>query len=100
MAHKKSSRSKYLRRGSRIVKKWLMQDRPYCDICGATTDLQLHHIYLIRHGFPTALQHCTLLCSTCHRKFHQKYDKFLDEVNERNHYADFLELYKALKKTL
>ena len=94
------SKNKELRRGSREVKKWLLEDKPYCDICGSTQNLELHHIYLIRHGFPTALQHCTLLCNNCHHKFHKKFDKYLDAVNKRNHYADFLEIYNRLKTQL
>ena len=98
--NRRSNKNKQLRRGSREVKKWLLEDRPYCDICGSTQNLELHHIYLIRHGFPTALLHCTLLCSNCHHKLHQKYDKLLDHINRQNHHADFLELYNALKKNI
>ena len=94
--NRRSNKNKQLRRGSREVKKWLMEDRPYCDICGSTQNLELHHIYLIRHGFPTALQHCTLLCSNCHHKFHQEFDNLLDDLNRKNHSTDFLALYSDL----
>lgn len=86
-----------LRAGSRQVKAKLLEEYPYCDICGSPKSLQLHHVYLIRHGFATKLEHCRLLCASCHAEFHHRWDRYLDKVYEENPQADFLEIYNILK---
>lgn len=86
-----------LRSGSKEVKRILLQQNPYCDICGSDRSLQLHHIYLIRHGFATQLEHCVLLCPTCHAELHARFDRYLDEVFKNNPNADFLQIYYELK---
>jgi hypothetical protein len=55
------SQKKILRRGSKAVKQALMKQNPHCDICGSRKKLQLHHIFCIRFGFETKLEHCVLL---------------------------------------
>ena len=90
--------TKKLRTGSKAFKKILLANDPHCDICGCDKSLQLHHIYLIRHGFPTQFDRVCLLCPTCHCEFHQRWDKYLDEVFNENPNADFLEIYNRLKK--
>lgn len=87
-----------LRSGSKTVKAKLLEQYPYCDICGSPKSLQLHHVYLIRHGFPTKLEHCVLLCPSCHADFHHRWDKYLDETYKANPQADFLKIYNILKK--
>lgn len=62
MKYVSKSQRKILRRGSKSVKNQLMQTNPCCDICGKKKKLQLHHIYCVRWGFPTTLDHCVLLC--------------------------------------
>lgn len=89
---------KNLRAGSKAVKRRLLELNPHCDICGSTKNLQLHHVYLIRHGFSTQIDHCCLLCSVCHPDFHHRWDKYLDEVFRQNKEADFLAIYNELKK--
>ena len=96
---KKYSGRNSLRSGSKEVKRLLLQQAPYCDICGSTRALQLHHIYLIKHGFPTRLEHCCLLCPTCHAELHVRFDRYLDEVFKNDPNADFLQIYEE-KKTL
>ena len=92
------TRNRHLRSGSKEVKEILMEQNPHCDICGSDRKLQLHHIYLVRHGFPTKLEWCTLLCPTCHRAFHKRWDKYLDITFEENPQADFVKIYNVLKK--
>lgn len=89
---------KHLRAGSRQVKAKLLEINPHCDICGSGKNLQLHHIYLIRHGFSTRIETCCLLCPQCHHDFHQRWDKYLDEQYRQNHDSDFLAIYNVLKK--
>ena len=90
--------SKKLRSGSKHIKKQLLEKHPFCDICGSPKSLQLHHIYLIRHGFATKLERCTLLCPVCHKDFHQRWDKYLDLTFRENPDTDFLAIYNTLKK--
>lgn len=91
---------KILRQGSKRVKKMLLESNPRCDICGSKDNLQLHHIYLIRHGFRTEVDRCTLLCEHCHKKFHKKFDKYLDFLYSQNPETDFLSVYHNLKTFL
>ena len=95
---KNTSNHRHLRSGSRAVKAKLLELHPYCDICNSTKSLQLHHIFLIRHGFPTKLEHCCLLCPTCHADFHHRWDKYLDTTYKEDPEADFLAIYNMLKK--
>ena len=95
---KKVTSRKHLRAGSSEVKRILLEQHPFCDICGSPKALQLHHIYLIRHGFKTKLEHCCLLCANDHADFHHRWDKYLDEVYRNDHDADFLKIYNVLKK--
>lgn len=95
---KHGGNTKKLRAGSRQVKAKLLEEYPYCDICGSPKSLQLHHIYLIRHGFATKLEHCCLLCASCHMDFHHRWDRYLDEVFKANSQADLLVIYNTLKK--
>ena len=94
---RRTKNKKSLRSGSKEVKRILLQQNPYCDICGSNRSLQLHHIYLIRHGFATRLEHCVLLCPTCHAELHARFDRYLDEVFKNNPNADFLLIYYELK---
>ena len=96
----KKKERRRLRRGSRRVKKILLAQHPYCDICGSQKALQLHHIYLIRHGFSTKLENCILLCSLCHRDFHHRWDKYLDITFKENPNVDFVKIYNVLKGLL
>ena len=97
-SQRKLTKRKGLRSGSSEVKRILLEQHPFCDICGSPKALQLHHIYLIRHGFKTKLEHCCLLCANCHADFHHRWDKYLDEVYRNDHDADFLKIYNVLKK--
>lgn len=94
---------KRLRAGSKEVKEQLIIENPHCDICGVAGDkdsLQLHHIYLIRWGFPTDITRCSLLCPNCHYKYHHKFDLYLDDLYETNPDADFKAIYEETKKSI
>ena len=93
-----NSKKKELRKGSRHVKKELLKENPYCDICGSTENLELHHVYLIRHGFPTKKENCRLLCQKCHRTFHHRWDKYLDITFLERPKVDFNQIYETIKK--
>lgn len=94
------TRNRHLRSGSKEVKRILMEQNPHCDICGSDKKLQLHHIYLVRHGFGTDVKHSCLLCVDCHRLFHHKFDKYLDITFKENPDIDFLKIYNVLKQIM
>ena len=98
--HKVNNPKMVLRQGSKEVKQTLLRINPRCDICGYKGELQLHHVYLIRHGFKTQLEHCVLLCDKCHKKFHKKFDKYLDKLYLENPQTDFFNTYQNLKTFL
>ena len=97
---KLKSPKKLLRKGSKEVKRVLLNLNPHCDICGSRHELQLHHVYLIRHGFKTELEHCVLLCDKCHKKFHKKFDKYLDKLFLEDSFTDFMAIYQKLRLSL
>lgn len=90
-------RRRGLRSGSKTVKQHLLETSGVCDICGSKKNLQLHHKFLIRHGFKTRLERCCLLCDVCHHTFHIKWDKYLDMKFKENPNADFNAIYEELK---
>ena len=92
------TKNRHLRSGSKAVKQALMEQNPYCDICGGNNRLQLHHIFLVRHGFPTKIEWSVLLCATCHRMFHRRWDKYLDITFAENPNIDFRKIYEVLKR--
>lgn len=90
-----------LRSGSKQAKAELLELNPHCDICGVEGNnktLQIHHIYLIRHGFHTRVDRCTLLCSTCHHNFHKRWDNYLDVTFRENPQTDFVKIYNVIKR--
>ena len=95
---KVNGKKKELRKGSRRIKKELLQENPYCDICGSAGNLEIHHVYLIRHGFPTKKENCRLLCQKCHRAFHHRWDKYLDITFGERPTSDFNQIYETLKR--
>ena len=97
------ARTRKLRAGSKVVKAKLLVINPHCDICGIKGDsktLQLHHVYLIRHNYPTRIERTVLLCDFCHKKLHKRFDKRLDELYEKDHNTDFMAVYEEIKKKM
>ena len=90
-----------LRSGSREAKRILLMQNPVCDICGRKgISLELHHVTLIRHGYPTKLENTVLLCQLHHKMFHSKFDRYLDRLHTQNPNTDWKKVYEELKKQL
>ena len=96
----RETRNRHLRSGSKEVKRILMERDPHCDICGSDKKLQLHHVFLVRHGFMTKVEWSVLLCPECHRKFHKRWDNYLDVTFKENPKIDFMKIYEVLKRLL
>ena len=93
-------KQKRLRSGSSEIKRILLAINPHCDICGSGDNLQLHHVYLIRHGFKSRIDRCVLLCPQCHHAFHKRWDHYLDAVYRERPETDFMRIYQILKGSL
>jgi len=50
--------------------KVLQRDRWHCQACGATTNLQVHHVEARSHQGSDSEGNLMTLCSECHRKIH------------------------------
>lgn len=94
------TRNRHLRSGSKEVKRILMEQNPFCDICGSDRKLQLHHVFLVRHGFMTKVEWSVLLCANCHVKLHSRFNHYLDITFQENPNADFRKIYEVLKHIL
>lgn len=91
---------KYLRSGSKEAKRILLMQNHHCDICGSSKDLEYHHKYYIRFGFPTRIEWGTLLCPRCHHLLHSKTDNYLNRLFAENRNTDFNVVYEEIKEQL
>lgn len=91
---------KHLRSGSKEAKRILLMENPHCDICGSSKNLEYHHKYYIRFGFPTRIEWGTLLCPRCHKLLHSKTDSYLNRLFMQNPNTDFNAVYEQIKKQL
>lgn len=79
----------YRRRGELPVRAWrelraqvLARDGAACTSCGATEELEAHHIVPRAEGGPDVIENLTTLCGNCHRGLHRKESK---AVREKRH---------------
>lgn len=88
-----------LRSGSREAKRILLMQNPVCDICGRKgVSLELHHVKMIRWGYPTDVNYCRLLCHDCHKRYHE-HDRYLNMLHSQGN-MDFLAVYERIKKQI
>lgn len=52
------------------VYKQIVEKEPYCQLCGNTSYLQIHHIYYRSEIGLTVPENLIRLCSKCHRLVH------------------------------
>lgn len=48
----------------------IVEKEPYCQLCGSTSYLEIHHIYYRSQGGLTVPENLIRLCSKCHRLVH------------------------------
>lgn len=61
----------------------LVEEQPYCQLCGSTWDLHIHHIYYRSQLGLTVKKNLIRLCERCHRMVHsnkKKYQPMLLEI--------------------
>ena len=52
------------------IYKEIIEDEPYCMLCGSTYWLQIHHIYYRSQGGLTVPKNLIRLCKNCHDMVH------------------------------
>ena len=58
------------------VYKKIVEEEPYCRLCGSTSYLHIHHIYYRSQGGLTIPENLIRLCDSCHKKVHSNKDHF------------------------
>lgn len=63
----------------------IVEEQPYCQLCGSTSFLHIHHIRYGACGRKTYKGNLIRLCENCHRKVHSNKKKWqpilIDMVN-------------------
>ena len=54
------------------IKKAKLAEQPHCQLCGSTSELQIHHNHYPEHRGTEALSDLTVLCDPCHESFHYR----------------------------
>lgn len=74
------------------VYKKIAEEEPYCQLCGSTSYLHIHHIYYRSQLGLTIPRNLIRLCYRCHQKVHsnkKKYQPILLEIQYRK-YGHFM----------
>lgn len=58
------------------VYKKIVENEPYCQMCGSTYFLQIHHIYYRSQGGLTVPKNLIRLCAKCHSLVHSNKDYY------------------------
>ncbi len=73
------------------IYKQIIEQEPYCQLCGSTYFLQVHHIYYRSQLGLTVPKNLIRLCDRCHRLVHsnkRKYQTMLLELQYKK-YGEF-----------
>ena len=54
----------------------IIEDQPYCQLCGSTSYLHIHHIYYRSQLGKTVEKNLIRLCSKCHQLVHSNKRKY------------------------
>lgn len=77
----------------------IVEEEPYCQLCGSTSYLHIHHIYYRSQLGLTTPKNLIRLCSECHYKVHsnkRKYQPILLEMQYKKYgYFDKEEVTKT-----
>lgn len=68
-----------IRKSSEIPKSLYDMMPKYCANCGATEDLNIHHVIPIALGGKTVISNLVVLCTECHKKIHGRGN--IEEIN-------------------
>lgn len=54
----------------KMIYQQIVEEQPYCQLCGETYNLHIHHIRYGACGRKTYIGNLIRLCERCHRKVH------------------------------
>lgn len=54
----------------------IVEEQPYCQLCGSTNNLHIHHVRYGACGRKTYIGNLIRLCEPCHRKVHSSKKKW------------------------
>ncbi len=74
--------------------KKIKEETPYCECCGSTLNLQVHHLTYYHLGFESRYE-LRVLCEDCHRAIHK-----IKDVSQGLSFSDFATLDEAYKEEL
>lgn len=75
----------------KLVYEKIVEEQPYCQLCGSTSYLHIHHIYYRSQLGKTVEKNLIRLCNRCHTLVHsnkKKYQKILLEKQYKK-YGEF-----------
>lgn len=70
------------------IYKTIVEEEPYCMLCGSTYWLQIHHVYYRSQGGLTIKKNLIRLCDKCHKLVHsnkKKYQPMLLEIQYKKY---------------
>ena len=76
--HKNGETYLAIRRREHEAAKRYRLKKSYCEKCGSTEPLFLHHIIPLSWGGKSSEENCITLCETCHRAVHKRLAKHLN----------------------
>lgn len=70
----------------------IVDEQPYCQLCGKTNNLHIHHIYYRSELGMTVEKNLIRLCVNCHLLVHSNKKKYQPKLLERQYmkYGEFL----------
>lgn len=73
------------------VYKEIVENEPYCQMCGSTSYLHIHHIYYRSQLGKTTPKNLIRLCDRCHRLVHSNKRKYQPILLEKQYikYGEF-----------
>lgn len=67
------------------IYKQIVENEPYCQLCGSTNYLHIHHIYYRSQLGMTVPKNLIRLCDKCHRLVHSNKRKYQSMLLERQY---------------
>lgn len=72
--------------------------KSFCEMCGKTENLRLHHIVPLSWGGLSSEENCITLCETCHRLVHKRLSKSLNRERLLGYLAPHAEEIESLAR--
>lgn len=63
----------------------IVEEQKWCQLCGSTSNLHIHHIYYRSQGGMTIEKNLIRLCENCHRLVHSNKKKYQPMLLEKQY---------------